>query len=169
MKYIETKLKKLRFKYASEEDIPVILDFIKKIAEYEKMLDQVVADEERLRESIFKNNRAEALLIEYDNKYIGYIIYFFNFSTFIGREGLYLEDIYILPEYRGRGIGKQAFEVLIKIAKENKCERVEWVCIDWNEPSLKFYESIGAKQKSEWIIHRLDKQAIDNIYENGIK
>lgn len=168
MNYIETKINGLRFKKTSEEDIPVILEFIKKIATYEKMLDQVMATEEKLRESIFQNNRAHALLIEFNNKIIGYIIYFFNFSTFIGRAGLYLEDIYIDPEYRGNGIGKEAFETLIHIAKEEKCERMEWVCLDWNEPSLKFYKSIGAEQMNEWIIHRLDKNAIDKVYKDGI-
>ncbi|MBW6409184.1 GNAT family N-acetyltransferase [Clostridium weizhouense] len=168
MNYIETKINGLIFKKTSEKDIPIILEFIKKIATYEKMLDQVMATEEKLRESIFQNNRAHALLIEFNNKIIGYIIYFFNFSTFIGRAGLYLEDIYIEPEYRGNGLGKEAFETLIHIAKEEKCERMEWVCLDWNEPSLKFYKSIGARQMNDWIIHRLDKNVIDKIDREGI-
>ncbi|ACD53148.1 GNAT family N-acetyltransferase [Clostridium botulinum] len=168
MGYIETKIKGLKFKETTEEDIPAILEFIKKIAVYEKMLDQVVATEETLKESIFQNNRAHALLVEFNDKVIGYIIYFFNFSTFIGKAGLYLEDIYIDPEYRGNGIGKEAFATLIHIAKEEKCERMEWVCLDWNEPSLNFYESIGAKQMKEWIIHRLDKEAIQKIDKYGL-
>ena len=168
MNYIETKMNGLKFKRTIEQDIPVILDFIKQIAIYENMLDKVTATEESLKESIFDNNRAEALLIEFNNEVIGYIIYFFNFSTFVGREGIYLEDLYIKPEYRGKGIGKKSFEVLVNIAKENKCERLEWTCLDWNEPSLKFYKSIGAKQMNEWIIHRLDKEAIDKISENGL-
>lgn len=168
MSYIKTKINGLRFKKTTEDDVLTLLNFIKKIAVYEKMLDDVVATEETLKESIFKNNRAEALLIEFNGKIIGYIIYFFNFSTFIGREGLYLEDIYIDPEYRGNGIGKEAFETLVHIAKENKCERMEWVCLDWNEPSLRFYDSIGAKQMNEWIIHRLDKDALDKIHNEGL-
>ena len=168
MDYIETKMKGLKFKIATEQDIPVILDFIKQIAIYEKMLDKVSATEESLKESIFDNNRAEALLIEFNNEVIGYIIYFFNFSTFVGREGLYLEDLYIKPESRGNGIGKKSFELLVNIAKENKCERLEWTCLDWNEPSLKFYKSIGAKQMNEWIIHRLDKEAIDKITDKDL-
>ena len=168
MSYIKTKINGLKFKKTTEEDALTLLNFIKKIAVYEKMLDDVVATEETLKESIFKNNRAEALLIEFNGKIIGYIIYFFNFSTFIGREGLYLEDIYIDPEYRGNGIGKEAFETLVHIAKENKCERMEWVCLDWNEPSLRFYDSIGAKQMNEWIIHRLDKDALDKIHNEGL-
>lgn len=162
------QMEQIGFKTTTEKDIPVILDFIKQIAIYEKMLDKVSATEESLKESIFDNNRAEALLIELDSEVIGYIVYFFNYSTFIGREGLYIEDLYIKREYRGQGLGKSCFEFLVKIAKEHKCERVEWTCLDWNEPSLKFYESIGAKQMNEWIIHRLDKEAIDRISENGL-
>lgn len=168
MNYIETKIKGLRFKKTTEEDIDSIMEFIKKIAIYEKMENEVVATEESIRESIFENNRAEALLIDFNEKIVGYIIYFYNFSTFIGREGLYLEDIYIDPEYRGHGIGKEAFATLVHIAKENKCERMEWVCLNWNEPSLKFYKSIGAKQMDQWIIHRLDKNAIDKIEKDGL-
>ena len=168
MDYIETKINGLKFKRTTEKDSAVILDFIKQIAIYEKMLDKVTATEQSLKESIFDNNRAEALLIEFNNEIIGYIIYFFNFSTFVGKEGIYLEDLYLKPEYRGNGIGKKSFELLAHIAKEHKCERLEWTCLNWNEPSLKFYKSIGAKQMNEWIIHRLDKEAIDNISENGL-
>ena len=168
MDYIETKINGVKFKRTTEDDIPIILDFIKQIAIYEKMLDKVTATEESLKESIFDNNRAEALLIEFNDEVIGYIVYFFNFSTFVGREGLYLEDLYIKPEYRGNGIGKKSFEVLVNIAKENKCERLEWTCLDWNEPSIKFYKSIGAEQMKEWIIHRLDKEAIDKISKKGL-
>lgn len=162
------QLEQIRFITATEKDVPVILDFIKQIATYENMLDKVIATEESLKESIFDNNRAEALLIELDNKVIGYIVYFFNYSTFVGRDGIYIEDIYIKPEYRGQGLGKKCFEFLVKIAKEHKCQRVEWTCLDWNEPSLKFYKSIGAKQMKEWIIHRLDKEEIDRISEEGL-
>lgn len=168
MDYKETKINGLKFKRTTEEDIPIILDFIKQIAIYEKMLDKVTATEKSLKESIFNNNRAEALLIELNNEVIGYIIYFFNFSSFVGREGLHLEDLYIKPEYRGNGIGKKSFEVLVDIAKKNKCERLEWTCLEWNEPSLKFYKGIGAKQMNQWIIHRLDKETIDKISEKGL-
>ena len=168
MDYIETKMNGLKFKRTTEHDIPAILEFIKQIAIYENMLDKVTATEKSLKESIFYNNRAEALLIEFNSEVIGYIVYFFNFSTFVGREGLYIEDLYINPKNRGNGIGKKSFEVLVNIAKEHKCERLEWTCLNWNEPSLKFYKSIGAKQMNEWIIHRLDKEAIDKISKNGL-
>ncbi|SFC77002.1 GNAT family N-acetyltransferase [Clostridium uliginosum] len=163
MRYIETKIQGLRFKKTTEEDASTILEFIKKIAVYEKMLNDVVATEDTLKESIFQNNRAKALLIEFNDEVIGYIIYFFNFSTFIGRAGLYLEDIYIDPKYRGNGIGKEAFETLVHIAKDNKCERMEWVCLNWNEPSIKFYESLGAQALNEWTTYRLDKNALDKF------
>lgn len=168
MEYFESKIKELKIRYAVEEDIPVILDFIKKIAIYENMLDQVLGTEESLKETIFENNRAEVLLMEFNNKFMGYVIYFFNFSTFIGRAGIYVEDLYINEEYRGKGIGKEVFKILAHIAKKNKCERIEWTCLDWNEPSLKFYKSIGAKKNSEWILHRLDKEGIDKIYNKEL-
>lgn len=164
MRYVESKIKGLKIRHALEEDIPVILDFIKQIAIYENILDQVVATEESLKKSIFEDNRAKVLLMEFNDETIGYITYFFNFSTFLGRAGIYVEDIYINKKYRGMGIGKQAFNTLVHIAKENECERIEWTCLEWNEPSLNFYKSIGAKKNTEWILHRLDKQGIDKIY-----
>ncbi len=157
----------VKFKRTTEKDIPIILDFVKQIAIYENMLDKVTATEESLKESIFDNNKADALFIELNNEVIGYIVYFFNLSTFVGKQGIYIEDLYIKPEYRGKGIGKKSFEVLANIAKENKCERIEWTCLNWNEPSLKFYKSLGAERMDEWIIHRLDKEAIDKIINKG--
>lgn len=156
----------VKFRTTNEKDIPLILDFIKQIAIYENMLDKVNATEESLKESIFDNNRAEAIFIELDNDVIGYIIYYFNFSTFAGREGLYLEDLYIKPDYRKKGIGKKAFKFLAEIAKENKCGRMEWTCLDWNKSSLDFYKSIGANQKNEWILHRLEKEGIERLAES---
>lgn len=163
----EAKINDVEFKRATEKDVPIILDFIRQMAVYEKMLDKVKATEESLKESIFDNNRAEALLIKVNGEFVGYIMYFFNFSTFVGREGIFLEDIYINPEYRGMGIGKKVFRLLASIAKENNYERIEWTCLDWNEPSLKFYKSMGAKTMNEWIIHRLDKEAIDELIKKG--
>lgn len=164
MKNIGDKIKGLKIKHAVEKDIPVLLDFIKQMATYENMLDQVVATEQSLKQIIFDNNRAKALLINLDDVVIGYVIYFFNFSTFLGRAGIYIEDLYINEKYRGKGVGRQAFNTLVHIAKENKCERIEWTCLNWNEPSLNFYKSIGAKKNTEWILHRLDNQEIDKIY-----
>ena len=150
---------------AKEKDIGVILNLIKEIAEYENMSDEVIATEETLRESIFKNNRANALILEVDNKEIGYCIYFYNFSTFIGRSGLYIEDIFIRKEYRGNGFGSQIFKFLAKKAKDEGLKRMEWSCLDWNEPSIKFYKSLGAVPMDEWTVYRLTEDKINELAE----
>lgn len=150
---------------AKEEDVSILLDLIREIAEYEKMSDQVIATEETLMESIFKNNRANALILEVDNKKIGYCIYFYNFSTFIGRSGIYIEDIFIKKEYRGNGFGREIFKFLAKKAKEEGCKRIEWACLDWNEPSIKFYKSLGAVPMDEWTVYRLTENEIIKLSE----
>lgn len=165
MKYIETRIEGFRLRETSKDDIPLILDLIKEIAVYEKMLDEVVATEETLRESIFNRKEAEVLIAEFENEPIGYVLYFYNFSTFIGRSGFYLEDIYIKPEYRGRGIGKEIFRNIAKIAYEKGCKRMEWVCLNWNEPSIKFYKSLGAFPMSEWTTYRLTGEDIKKASE----
>ena len=150
---------------AKEEDVSILLDLIREIAEYEKMSDQVIATEETLMESIFKNNRANALILEVDNKKIGYCIYFYNFSTFIGRSGIYIEDIFIKKEYRGNGFGREIFKFLAKKAKEEGCKRIEWSCLNWNEPSIKFYKSLGAVPMDEWTVYRLTEKEIIKLSE----
>lgn len=169
MEHYNTRIDKLRFRNTVKEDSKLIVEFIREIAEYEKMLDDVIATEESIEKSIFTDNKAEVMIIEYDKKPIGYILYFFNYSTFMGRAGLYLEDIYIQEEYRGLGFGKEAFLYLSQIAKENNCKRMEWVCLDWNEPSRKFYEKLGAVPKDEWIIYRLDENGINDLENKIIK
>lgn len=163
MGYLNTEIQNLKLRKTTENDVKLILHFIKEIAKYEKMSDEVIATEESLRESIFKNKRAEVLIVEWDEKPIGYALYFFNFSTFNGREGLYLEDIFIYPEYRGKGIGKQIFKLLAKIAIENKCMRMEWCCLNWNKPSINFYKSMGAIAMSEWTTYRLTGEEIEKV------
>lgn len=116
-----------------------------------------------MKKSIFENNRAEVLIGELEGKVIGYVSYFYNFSTFVGREGLYLEDIFIKPEFRGKGIGKELFKVLGKLAKENGCKRMEWTCLNWNKPSINFYKSLGAIAMDEWTTYRLRESEIDNL------
>lgn len=150
---------------AKEEDVSTLLELIKEIAEYEKLSYQVIATEETLRESIFKNNRANALILEVDNKKIGYCIYFYSFSTFIGRSGIYIEDIFIKKEYRGNGFGSEIFKFLAKKAKEEGCKRIEWACLDWNEPSIKFYKSLGAVPMDEWTVYRLTENEIIKLSE----
>lgn len=156
---------KFTFRKAEEKDIPEILYFIHQIAVYEKLEKQVKASEASLHKWMFERKVAECLFLVEDGKDIGYALYFFNFSTFEGRGGLYLEDLYILPEYRHKGYGKKTFRKLALIAKENGCGRMEWVCIDWNTPSQKFYESLGVTAKKEWILYRLEEKDIERIAE----
>lgn len=164
--YIQTSIDNLKLKRAKIEDTGLILDLIKEIATYEKMLDQVVATEESLKESIFNKKEAEVLLVELNKEVIGYVLYFFNYSTFIGRGGFYLEDIYIKEQYRKNGYGKAIFKVLGKIAYENGCERMEWACLNWNKPSIEFYKSLGAIGMDEWTVYRLTRDKIKALAES---
>lgn len=156
---------KLIIRNVREDEISILLSLIKEIAEYEKMSDQVIVTEDILRESIFKNNRANALILEVDNKEIGYCIYFYNFSTFIGRGGLYIEDIFIKKEYRGKGFGSEIFKFLAKKAKDEGLKRMEWSCLNWNEPSIKLYKSLGAIPMDEWTVYRLTEDKINKLAE----
>lgn len=158
-----TEKTQLVLRKAKEEDVQTILRFIKDLAEYENLLDEVGATEEMLHNSIFKRKKSEALIVEYDKKAIGYAIYFYNFSTFTGRPGLYIEDIYITPNMRNRGFGKEIFIHLAKLAQEQNCARMEWACLNWNEPSMRFYEKMGAFPMSDWIIYRLEDEGIQNL------
>lgn len=153
----------LTFRPASEADTALILAFIKKLAEYEKKLDEVVATEETLREWIFEKRKAEALFALIDGKEIGFALYFYNFSTFLGKAGLYIEDLYILPEYRGKGYGRRIFEHLAKIAAGQGCGRLEWWCLDWNRPSIDFYLSLGSEPMEEWTVYRLSGDTLRNL------
>lgn len=163
MRYFTTRFKGLNLRDTNSNDTKLIFSFIKEIAEYEKMTNDVFSNEDILRKSLFEEKRAYALIVELNNKPIGYAIYFFNFSTFIGRAGLYVEDIFLNKEYRGKGYGKEVFRILAKIARENSCERMEWVCLKWNEPSLRFYNNLGAKSLDEWTTLRLTRNEIINL------
>ena len=165
MRYYDTGIDNLKIRETNEKDCELILSLIKEIAEYEKMSNQVIATEETLLEYIFKNNRAEVVILELDKNPIGYALFFYNFSTFVGRSGLYLEDIFIKNEFRGRGIGKEVFKFLAKKAREEGCKRMEWVCLDWNEPSINFYKSLGAIPMDEWTIYRLNEKEIKKLSE----
>ena len=145
----------LQFRYATTEDVPLILTFIKELADYEKMLDEVVADEKTLEEWIFNKQKAEVIFAVIDHKEIGFALFFHNFSTFLGRSGIYLEDLYVKPEYRGKGYGKALLKKLAAIAVERQCGRLEWWCLDWNQPSIDFYLSLGAKPMSDWTTYRI--------------
>lgn len=145
----------LTFRNAEEKDCGLVLQFIKNLAEYEEMLDEVVATEELLREWIFEKGRAEVIFACEDGKEVGFALFFHNFSTFLGRAGIYLEDLFVLPEYRGRGYGKGLLRRLAQIAVERGCGRLEWWCLDWNKPSIDFYLSLGAEPMEDWTVYRI--------------
>ena len=144
-----------KFRTATEKDVALIFEFIRGIAEYEKMTDDVVANEDLLREWIFEKNRAEVIFAMEDGVEVGFALFFHNFSTFLGRSGIYLEDLFVKPEYRGRGHGKALICELARITVERGCGRLEWCCLDWNTPSIEFYLSLGARQMNEWTTYRL--------------
>lgn len=155
----------LTFRYAEKKDTSVILDFIKALATYEKMLDDVVATEELLEEWIFEKKKAEVIFACEDGKEVGFALFFHNFSTFLGRAGIYLEDLFVLPEYRNKGYGKALLKKLAKIATERGCGRLEWCCLDWNQPSIDFYLSLGAKPLDEWTIYRVTGETLKKLAE----
>jgi GNAT superfamily N-acetyltransferase len=149
---------------AEEPDVPLILWFIKHIAEYEKLSNEVTATEEMLRESLFGTKRAaEVLLCTVDGAPAGYAVFFHNFSTFTGKRGLYLEDIFVLPEYREKRIGKKLFNRLLQIARERNCGRMDWAVLDWNNLAIGFYKKIGATMLSDWKLFRLTETEIDRL------
>lgn len=153
----------LNFRYATADDTKTILYFIKKLAEYEKMSDDVVATEELLKEWIFEKKKAEVIFAVADGKEVGFALFFHNFSTFLGRAGIYLEDLFVLPEYRGKGCGKALLKKLAAITVERKCGRLEWCCLDWNKPSIDFYLSLGAKPLDEWTIYRVTGKTLEDL------
>ena len=143
------------FRYANENDVKLILMFIKELAEYEKMSDDVIATEALLKEWIFEKKKAEVIFALEGEKEVGIALFFHNFSTFLGRAGIYLEDLFVLKEYRGKGYGKALLKRLAQIAVERGCGRLEWSCLDWNKPSIDFYLSLGAKKMDEWTVYRM--------------
>jgi len=156
----------LTFRYAQEQDSNLILQFIKELAEYEKMLDQVVATPELLQEWIFKNKKAEVIFAMENGKEVGFALFFYNFSTFLGRAGIYLEDLFVKPDYRKKGYGKALLKKLAQIALERGCGRLEWACLDWNKPSIDFYLSLQAKPMDEWTVYRLTGKTLENMAKN---
>lgn len=153
----------LTFRYAEKRDVPLILKFVKALAEYENMLDEVVADEATLEQWIFANKKAEVLFAVADGVEVGFALFFHNFSTFLGRAGIYLEDLFVLPAYRGKGYGKALLKKLAAIAVERGCGRLEWWCLDWNKPSIDFYRSLGAKPMADWTVYRIDGDTLHTL------
>lgn len=158
-------MNKLNFRFAKEKDTKLILSFIKELAVYENMLDEVVADEATLNKWLFEKKKAEVIIGEVNNEPIGFALFFHNFSTFLGKSGIYLEDLYIREEYRKKGYGKGFLKKLAGIAKERDCGRLEWSCLDWNKPSIDFYLSLGAEPMDEWTVYRLTRDKIDILAE----
>ncbi len=149
---------------ATEQDLPWILTFIKALAEYERLADAVVATEEGLRQSLFgPRTYAECVIARYQGEPAGFALFFHNFSTFLGRPGLYLEDLFVNPEFRGKGVGRALLQHLARLAKERNCGRLEWSVLDWNESAIGFYKSIGAVSLDEWTIYRLKGDALARL------
>lgn len=156
---------KTTIRHATENDTSLIMGFIKELAEYEKMSDQVVADEALLMEWIFEKKIAEVVFAMENGKEVGFALFFHNYSTFVGKAGIYLEDLFVMPEYRGHGHGKALIKYLARIAVERGCGRMEWSCLDWNKPSIDFYLSLGAEQMNEWTTYRLSGKSLTALAE----
>lgn len=158
-------MNKSNFRFAEEKDVALILQFIKDLAEYEQMLDEVVATEELLKEWIFEKHKAEVIFALEDGTEVGFALFFHNFSTFLGRSGVYLEDLYVKPEHRGKGYGKGLLKKLAQIAVERGCGRLEWWCLDWNKPSIDFYLSLGAEPMEDWTVYRIAGETLQHMAE----
>lgn len=155
----------LTFRNAERKDTLLILQFIKELADYEKMQNEVVADEAMLETWIFDKQKAEVIFVVEDGKEVGFALFFHNFSTFLGRAGIYLEDLYVKPECRGKGYGKALLKKLASIAVERGCGRLEWWCLDWNKPSIDFYLSLGAEAMSDWTVYRIAGDTLTQLAE----
>ena len=155
---------------ATKNDVPLILALIKELAEYERLAHEMVATEEVLAETLFGSRPyAEVLIARYDDQPVGYALYFHSFSTFLGRPGLYLEDVYVRPTMRGKGIGKALLVHLARLAVERKCGRFEWSVLNWNKPSIRFYKSLGAKPLDEWTVYRLTGESLERLAKESIE
>mgnify|MGYP000724030771 FL=1 len=153
----------INIRNANINDSATILGFIKELAEYENMSNDVVATEELLKQNIFEKKLAEVIIAEFDNKPVGFALFFHNFSTFLGKGGIYLEDLYVQPAMRGKNIGKALLSSLAKLAVDRDCGRLEWSCLNWNEPSIKFYKSQGAIPMNEWTVYRVTGNELNEL------
>lgn len=156
-------MEQITFRYADEKDVSLILHFIRELAEYEKLSEQVIATESLLKEWIFVKQKAEVIFAVVDGEEVGFALFFHNFSTFLGRAGIYLEDLYVKKEKRGKGYGKALLGRLAQIACERECGRLEWSCLDWNKPSIDFYLSIGAVPMEEWTVYRVTGETLKKL------
>ena len=157
----------LQFRMAQRQDCGTILHFIRLLAEYEKLADQVQADEQTLETWLFDRKSAQVLFALDGETVIGFALFFYNFSTFMGRAGVYLEDLFVLPAYRGQGIGRALMRRLARIACDEGCGRFEWQCLDWNTPSIAFYRSLGAQSMDDWTTYRVSGEALTALAEDA--
>jgi len=155
----------IRLRFAEEKDVALILGFIRGLAEYEHLLDTVKIQEADIKKYVFEKKLIEVVIGEYDGAPAGFALFFHNFSTFVGKPGIFIEDIFVKPEMRGKGLGKIFFSFLAKIAVERDCGRLEWLCLNWNEPSIKFYKSQGAQAMDEWSTYRVTGDGIKKLAE----
>lgn len=165
---IDTELEGFKLRFAQEGDTALILEFIKELASYEKMLDMVVATEDILRDSLFEKKAAEVIIGEYKGEPVGFALFFHNFSTFLGQAGIYLEDLFVKPEMRGKGMGRLMLSFLARLALERNCGRLEWWVLDWNEPSINFYKSMGAVPMDEWTVYRVTGDNLKSLGDRFI-
>ena len=156
-------MKTFTIRAARPDEAGVVLDLIRQLAVYERCENDVVADEATLRQSLFVERSAEVVFAEEDGIVVGFALFFHNFSTFVGRKGMYLEDLFVIPEKRGLGYGKAHLKYVARLAVERNCGRMEWICLDWNESALEIYRSIGAVPMSDWTVQRLDGQALKSF------
>lgn len=153
-----------KMRAATEEDVPLILNFIKELAEYEKLSHEVIATGDALRETLFGQTQYAEVILGFENDApVGFALFFHNYSTFLGRPGLYLEDLYVRPQARGKGFGRAMLQKLARIAKERNCGRLEWWVLDWNEPAIAFYKKLGAEPMDDWTVFRLTGEALENL------
>ncbi|MDG0815169.1 GNAT family N-acetyltransferase [Bdellovibrio svalbardensis] len=159
----------IQITWATENDIPTILHFIKELAKYEKLEHEAIATAESMKKNLFGDRKfAEVIFLEESSKKVGFALFFHSFSTFLGAPGLYLEDLFVLPEYRGKGYGKKLLSTLAKIAVERECGRLEWSVLDWNQPAIDLYLSMGSKPMDEWTVHRVTGEALKNLAHQTI-
>ncbi|MCW4018331.1 MAG: GNAT family N-acetyltransferase [Candidatus Bathyarchaeota archaeon] len=151
----EPDIGELTIRFAEEEDASTIFEMVKELATYENLLDQLEATEQLIEQELFQRKIAEALIAEYQGKAVGYAIFFQSFSSFVGRRGIYIEDLYVKPEMRGKGFGKALFSAIAELAMARNCGRLEWACLDWNAPSIEFYKKTGASAMDQWTVYRL--------------
>lgn len=153
------------FRSAERRDVPLILRYIRELARYEKLEEEVVATEEILEEWLFDKEKAEVIIAVVEGKEVGFALFFHNFSTFLGRAGIYLEDLYVEPAHRGQGIGTALLRELARIAVSRGCGRLEWWCLDWNKPSIEFYRSLGAEAMEDWTVYRISGETLSKLAE----